>query len=197
MSRERVRPPLALLLSLMVVVAACATPALSGTNLGKRQAPDFTLLDGPTGETVTLSVLRGKVVVLSFLYTACPDTCPLTAEKLRVARAALGADARNVAYVAVSVAPGRDTPEAARRFLRDHRLDGAMYFLIADRAALAAVWSRYGVYAEPQGETLVGHNDAIFLIDKQGRERSLLHSDLDPEVLVRDIRALLAESRLF
>lgn len=193
----RVARALAVLISLAIVLGGCVASALSGTDLGKRPAPDFTLTDGPTGETVSLSALRGKVVVLSFLYTACPDTCPLTAEKLRGARAALGADARDVAYVAVSVAPGRDTPEATRRFLSEHRLDGAMRFLVGDRAALAAVWSKYGVYAEPQGEGLVGHNDAIFLIDRQGRERSLLHSDLDPEILARDLRVLLAESRLF
>lgn len=183
-------------LALVILVLACASPALSGTDLGKTQAPDFTLLDGPTGERFTLSALRGRVVVLAFLYTDCPDVCPITATKFRMARDDLGDAARDVAFVAVSVAPGRDTPEKTRAFLAKHRLTGAMRFLVGDRAQLQAVWAKYFVGAEPQGD-LVGHNDAIFLIDRQGRERALLHSDLDVEVLVRDLRTLLGESRLF
>lgn len=183
-------------LALLLAVLACASPALSGTDLGKTPAPDFTLLDGPTGERVTLSALRGKVVVLSFLYTACPDVCPITAAKFRTARDRLADAARDVAFVAVSVDPQRDTPQATRAFLEKHRLTGSMRFLIGDRAQLQAVWARYFVGAEPQGD-LVGHNDAIFLVDRQGRERALLHSDLDVDVLVRDLRTLLGESRLF
>lgn len=184
------------LLLVALVIASCGGATLAGTDLGKSQAPDFTLLDGPTGERVTLSALRGRVVLLTFLYTSCPDVCPLTAEKLRATRDRLGDAAPGVAFVAVSVDPARDTPEATRRFVDDHRLTGTLRFLIGDRAALAAVWQKYFIGAEPQGN-LVGHNDAIFLIDRQGRERALLHSDADVGTLAGDVRALLDEPRLF
>ncbi len=193
-SLARRAPTLVMIAAL--VVSACTPARLAGTDLGKGPAPDFTLTDGPTGEVVTLSALRGRVIVLSFLYADCPDVCPLTAEKLRAARTALGDAASDLSLVAVSVAPGRDTPDSTRRFLADHRLTGAMRFLIGGGAALAAVWSKYGIAAEPQG-AIVGHNDAIFLIDRQGRERVLLHSDTDPADLLHDLRVLLAERRLF
>lgn len=183
-------------LAAAVLLAACASPPLAGTDLAKRPAPDFALVDGPSGETVSLSALRGRVVVLTFLYTACPDTCPLTAEKLRDARAAVGAAASELQLVAVSVDPARDTPEATREFLRAHRVEGAMRYLVGDRAALARVWAAYGIAAGPTAD-LIAHNDAIYLIDKQGRQRALLHSDVEVPALADSLRILLRESRLF
>lgn len=179
-----------------LLVAACASAPLAGTDLGKRPTPDFTLVDGATGESVSLSALRGEVVVLTFLYARCPDVCPLTAEKLREARAALGDAARDLRLVAVSVDPVGDTPDAVREFVRAHRLEGGLRYLIGDRAALARVWSAYAIAAEPS-ERLVGHNDAIYLIDKQGRQRTLLHSDVEVAALVASLRTLLSEARLF
>ena len=178
------------------MLGSCGSPALAGTDLQKSPAPDFTLTDGPTGDVVALSALRGKVVVLTFLYTNCPDVCPLTAEKLRDARDRVGQPA-DLALVAVSVDPRQDTPQATREFVRAHRLDGAMRFLIGDAAALARVWQVYGIAAIPAEESSVVHNDAIYLIDKQGRERSLLHSDVDVGALAASLRVLLGESRLF
>ncbi len=183
--------------ALLLAAVACSTPTLAGTDLQKRAAPDFTLTDGATGETMSLSALRGRVVVLTFLYTNCPDTCPLTAEKLREARAALGDAAKDLSLVAVSVDPVRDTPATTRDFVRAHRLDGALRFLIGDRASLARVWALYAVGQEPQEDPFVAHSDVIFLIDKQGRGRSLLHSDVDVPTLVASLRALLAEGRFF
>jgi len=147
---------------------------------------------------VTLSALRGKVVILAFLYTNCPDVCPLTAEKLRDARDRLGDSAADLSLVAVSVDPRHDTPMATGTFVRAHRLEGVMRFLIGDQASLARVWQLYGVAAlAADTSSVVGHNDAIFLIDKQGRERSLVHSDIDVDALAASLRILLGESRLF
>src|SRR5258708_19427176 len=71
---------------LAMVLAACASPTLIGTEFTPPQAaPDFTLTDGISGRPITLSEQQGKVVVLSFLYTHCPDVCPLTAEQFRQA----------------------------------------------------------------------------------------------------------------
>jgi protein SCO1/2 len=190
----RMPRPAALLLALLL--AACAPAPLAGTDLQKREAPDFTLTDGPTGDTVSLSALRGRVVVLTFLYTRCPDVCPLTAEKLRQARTGLGAAAEDLRLLAVSVDPAGDTPSATREFVRGHRLEGALRFLVGDRATLARVWAAYGIATESDG-SLVGHNDALYLIDKQGRLRSLLHSDVDAGDLAASLRTLLGESRLF
>ena len=187
---------LAALAMLAVALCGCASPALAGTDLQKRAAPDFTLTDGPTGQPVTLSGLRGKVVVLTFLYTSCADVCPLTAEKLRNARDRVGAPG-DLALVAVSVDPRNDTPQATRDFVHAHRLDGAMRYLVGDEQSLARVWQLYGIAAFAGSGASVEHNDAIYLIDRQGRGRSLVHSDVDIDALASSFRVLLAESRFF
>jgi protein SCO1/2 len=185
---------LAALAFLVIALAACAPAVvrLSGTELGGGEAPDFTLSDGLTGETVTLSSLRGNVVAMAFLYTHCPDVCPLTAAQFRAAQTQLGADAARVRFVAVSVDPEGDTPAAVKAFSAAHALSENWRYLIGPRAALAAVWSSYGVgaFAAPTG-TGVNHNDAIYLIDPQGHEREIVHSDLALTDFIADVRLLL------
>src|SRR5439155_10370813 len=136
---------LAILLLVANAVAACAPAKLEGDLLPGALAPDFTLTDGPTGQTVTLSTLRGQVVLLTFLYTRCPDVCPLTAEIVRMARDQLGDAARSVAFVAVSVDPAGDTPNTTRQFVADHRLEGSLRYLIGSQAALGRIWQEYGI----------------------------------------------------
>ena len=185
-----------LFLMLTVVILACApsTVRLSGTELPAKDAPDFTLTDGLTGETVTLSSLRGTVVAIAFLYTHCPDACPLTAAQFRASQTALGADASRARFVAVSVDPEGDTPAAVKAFSAAHDLKDNWRYLIGPRAALAAVWSAYGVgaFAEPTGMS-VSHNDAIYVIDGRGREREIVHSDITLKDLVTDLRLLIQE----
>lgn len=184
----------ALYLMLIFAIAACAPSAmrLSGTELPAKDAPDFTLTDGLTGETVTLSSLRGNVVAIAFLYTHCPDVCPLTAAQFRATQTMLGADAPRVRFVAVSVDPEGDTPAAVRAFSASHNLKDNWRYLIGPRAVLERVWASYGVgsFADPT-PPFVDHNDAIFVIDPQGRERELVHSDLVVKSFVADLRALL------
>lgn len=191
-----------LALAALLLATACQ-PRLRGTDMGGRPAADFQLLD-QFGRQVALSDFRGRPVVLTFLYTSCPDVCPLTAEKLRLAAAMLGQDAARVGWLAVSTDPARDTVEAAYRFSDVHGLLERWHFLVGDRAQLEAVWKAYyiGVVSEHEAgehrEALapglrVGHTDALFLIDKQGRIRSLLRSDFDHTALADDLRALLRE----
>jgi len=181
-------------LAIVVVLAsfACAPAKLVGDALPAAVAPDFTLNDGATGEVVTLSALAGKVVLLTFLYTACPDACPLTAETIRAARDRLGAKADSVAFIAVSVDPRGDTPAAIRRFNAEHGLTTGFRYLIGPQAALARVWQEYGVAAAPT-DTSVLHSDTIYLIDKHARGRILLHSGVAPADLAADLGILVGE----
>lgn len=179
--------------TLAILLSACTQSArLSGTELDGNAAPDFTLTDGVTGAAVTLSSLRGSAVAIAFLYTHCPDTCPLTASKFRAAQKALGADAAKVHFVAVSVDPEGDTPNDVRTFSAAHELSSNWHYLIGSRAQLAPVWSSYGVgaFSSATGHG-VDHNDAIYVLDPKGRERELVHSDITVTDLVSDLRALL------
>jgi protein SCO1/2 len=177
---------------LAIVLAACSPGKLVGDPLPGAIAPDFTLTDGPTGEVVTLSGLPGQVVLLTFLYTTCPDACPLTAETIRVARDQLGTKAQNVAFIAVSVDPRGDTPATTRRFLSDHGLTTGFRYLIGSQAALARVWQAYGVGAAPSDASVL-HSDTIYLIDKHARGRILLHSGVAPSDLANDLSILVGE----
>ena len=176
---------------LMLVLAACAPTTLDGTDLGAVPAPDFTLTDLLTGTDVTLSSLRPQIVVLSFLYTHCPDSCPLTAERFRAAQAALGADAARVEFVAISVDPVGDTAESVRAFSEDHRLTARWHYLSGTPAHLRGVWALYGIGVVDNGTALVPHNDALYLLDSQGRERVLMHSSAPSETLASNLRSLL------
>lgn len=189
---ERVR--FAPLVALLLVVSCSAAPAhLSGTELSAEPAPDFTLTDGLTGNALTLSTLRGSVVAMAFLYTRCPDVCPITAGQFRAAQKQLGSDASRVRFVAVSVDPDGDTPTAVRQFSAAHDLSANWHYLIGPRAQLQHVWGLYGVGAFAQS-TDVSHNDAIYLIDAKGREREIVHSDTALKDLVSDLRVLLADA---
>ena len=113
-------------------------------------APDFSLTD-QLGQPVSLSDMRGYAVALTFLYTHCPDVCPIVTSQLRDVQIALGEDAARVRFVAVSVDPERDTPDAARKYLERWGLSDGWSFAVGDLESLSAVWASY--YVEPYAET--------------------------------------------
>lgn len=168
---------------------------LKGADLGATPAPNFTLADS-SGATVSLVSLRGHPVVLTFLYTHCPDQCPLTAEKLRAAAQALGTQgAAQVRWVVVSVDPNGDTPASANVFLAAHHLNGTAQYLLGTQAQLAPVWDAYHVAVQPDGDAQamvngVSHTVGVFVLDAQGRERAYLDGTFDPAELAYDLRAL-------
>jgi protein SCO1/2 len=175
--------------------SAAGNNSLLGTDLGGTPAPGFTLAD-QNGATVSLQGLRGHPVVLAFMYTHCPDVCPLTAEKMHLAAQQLGSQANVVEWVGISVDPSGDTPDAAKQFAATHGLTGRLHFLLGSREQLMPVWRSYflvGDESNPQPNQVVDHTGAVYLIDKQGRERVYLDSDFDPTgQLVKDLRILLS-----
>jgi protein SCO1 len=170
---------------------------LRGYDLGGTPAPGFTLRD-QNGAAVSLAALAGRPVVLTFLYTHCPDECPLTAEKLHTTAQALGDRASGVEWLAVSLDPVGDTPQAVRDFVTKHRLTGVVHFLVGSQQQLAPIWSAYHIEVEraaatgstPQAGGL-GHSAAVYLIDARGRERAFYTSEFAPEDLASDLRTLL------
>ena len=173
-----------------LLLCACAPPKLAGTELGATDAPDFTLTDGVSGRAITLSAQRGQVVALTFLYTSCPDVCPLTATRFKATQLELQGDTTRVTFIAVSVDPDGDTPKAVQDFSAVHGLASNWHYLVGGRAQLAPVWAAYGIGVQA-GSNTVTHNDAVYLIDRNGRERVLLHSEDLASDLTNDLRALL------
>jgi protein SCO1/2 len=184
----------ALLLALLT--GACASPApLKGTDLGRTPAPDFRLTD-QNGRAVSLADLRGRVVVLTFLYTHCPDECPLIAEKLHATAGQMGDAMSKVSFVAVSVDPANDTPAAIQAFLRQHQVEGQLTFLNGSPDQLTPVWAAYYIAARANAETAssasVLHSTRVIVIDQAGAERVNFDSDFNPADLTFDVQALLA-----
>ncbi len=188
----------------------------NGTPLSDDSPAPAIELTNQFGEPFSLSDLRGQVVALTFLYTNCPDVCPITTSQLRKAGDELGADADSVAFVAVSVDPARDTAEAAQDYLERWELGGEWRFLVGERDALEPIWKSYYVdpYATTGGETAaptrgavdalsavisakydVVHGAPVFLIDGDGWRRVVHTSPLDIGEMAQDIRALLRERR--
>jgi len=170
---------------------------LQGTNLGGTQAPNFQLTD-QFGKTISLSQFKGKPIILTFLYTHCPDQCPLTAEKLHTVMLNLGSQAQNVAVLAVSTDPQRDTIAAALTFSKAHRMLDYWHYLIGNHSQLSPIWSSYAVYAAPAPTPTttggsVSHTTAIYIIDKQGRERVFLGGDATSAQITADLQILLKE----
>jgi protein SCO1/2 len=190
-----------------VAWARVGTPALHGAVVSP-PAPtyDFRLHD-TDHRAVQLSAFRGKAVVLTFLYTHCPDVCPLTAEKLHETYRRLGGTARKVAFVAVSVDPKGDTPEAIRTFLSTHHVDAELAYLTGSMAELKRVWSYYYVASDAKEASsttapgaapsldLVGHTSIVYIIDPGGNLRVFLPGNFDPKDLATDLKILASAAK--
>jgi len=153
---------------------------------------DFRLRD-QDGRTASLRQYRGRTVVLTFLYSTCRDSCPITASTVGAAVQDAGGD---IPALSVSVDPANDTPDRARRFLARRGLTGRMRFLLGTRAQLRPVWDDYGI--SPQGDKgddgAFEHNAYVLLIDRRGRQRvSFPFGRLTAEGLAHDIRLLERE----
>jgi protein SCO1 len=172
---------------------AAASP-LRGSPLTPPTRPaDFALRD-QDGRLVRLSAQRGRVVVVAFLYTQCPEVCPLIAQNLNTALRRLGGERSRVRVLAVSVDPAGDTRAAVRRYVRAHRLLPEFRYLTGSRSQLARVWRRYHVAVQPGKPDTVDHTAYELLVDPQGRGRALYDARVRAADVVHDVRALTSGS---
>lgn len=171
---------------------AAGSSGLQGSDLGATAAPNFTLTD-QNGQRVSLSQFKGHPIVLTFLYTHCPDQCPLTAERLHSSLVTLGSDSSKVGVIAVSTDPKGDTMQAAQQFTLQHNMQSYWHYLVGTQETLSPVWSSYNVYAQGQQQS-VDHSLAIYIIDKQGHERSYFGgNNFQPDQVTTDLKILLKE----
>ena len=211
---------LALLVAALLLTAcgsAVSEDDFNGTVLTNPDvAPEFDLVN-QFDRPVTLDDFADRVVVLTFLYTNCPDVCPIVTTQLRDTQVALGPDVEDVAFVAVSTDPERDTVSAAHEYLGKWGLVDRWDYLVGDRGRLEPVWKEYFIdpvidprdplaSGSPTPEArgaidtlgseimeryLVIHSAPVFLIDREGIRRVVFTPPLEPEKLAEDIRLLL------
>jgi protein SCO1/2 len=154
-------------------------------------APALKLNDS-LGKPVDLSEFKGKAVLLTFIYTHCPDICPLIVSHLKTAQAELGAKAKDMQIVAVSTDPRGDTPKTAAAFLEEHGMTGKMDYLIGSRAELGKVWKAWNIVANPakSGRDLVEHSALIYGIAANGDVTTLYPANFEPSQIVHDVPLL-------
>jgi protein SCO1/2 len=155
------------------------------------RAPDFALRD-QRGHTVTLAEQRGHWAVVTFLYTHCPDVCPLIAANLNQAIRTPAGRRADLHVLAVSVDPARDTPAAIRRYSRDHRLVPSFSYLIGSRAMLERVWSAYHVAVQPGPRGTVSHSSFEMLVDPKGMMRLIYDATVKSSDVSGDLAKLEA-----
>ncbi|MFN2627093.1 MAG: SCO family protein [Gaiellaceae bacterium] len=173
--------------------APATTPLFRGTVLTPPvRTSGFSLRD-QSGKPVTLAGQRGSFVILAFLYTHCPDVCPLIADQLNLALNRLGPRRRNVRVLAVSVDPRRDTRAAVRRFVAEHRLLPQFRYLMGTRAQLVPVWRAYQL-AAMQASNGVNHSADEMLIDPRGRGRVIYEAGIKAAAVLHDLGLLEARS---
>jgi protein SCO1 len=148
------------------------------------------------GEPINIARYRGKAVLVTFLYTKCPDICPLIATNLGVALSSMGpAKASKVQVVAVSVDPRGDTPKAVAAFLARHGMTGRMQYLIGSAHELARVWKAWNVGSEQDAQQpqFVNHSGLVYGISASGKITTLYAANFAPREIVHDV-PLLASS---
>jgi protein SCO1/2 len=158
------------------------------------QAPPIALRNY-LGQPVNIDQYRGKAVLVTFLYTNCPDVCPLITSNLRVAQNVMGAKVASKAQIiAVSVDPKGDTRKAVAAFLARHEMTGRMQYLIGDAHELARVWKAWGVGSErdAQQPQFINHSGLIYGITASGKRTTLYSASFKPADIAHDV-PLLAE----
>ncbi len=166
--------------------AALLSPALPAPAL---------ILRNYLGQPVNLDAYRGKAVLVTFLYTHCPDVCPLITANLRVAQNLMGPSTSSKAQIiAVSADPRGDTPKAVAAFLARHEMTGRMQYLIGSASQLAPVWKAWGVGSErdKQKPELVNHSGLVYGITASGKRLSIYAANFQPSEIAHDVPLLAA-----
>lgn len=185
----------ALVLSLCIAAAACGrAPEANTTDISGVMPPlAFSMVRANDGVLVHAASYRGKIVLLYFGYTNCPDACPTTLANIAVALKHLGPAADNVRVLFVTVDPARDTLSVLKKYVNAFapQIDG----LRGDDNAIAALARRYRVLysvtpAAPGRAYDVMHADSLFFFDPSGRARLVTLSTRDSAALAAEIKSV-------
>jgi protein SCO1/2 len=203
-ARRTLSVGVALGLALIVLTGGCggtsappkkeSTPTSTGFRGAKAgasgPAPDFALPD-QAGHIVRLSAQRGKIVLLTFLYTNCPDVCPLIASSLNETLRELGRQRDSVRVLAVSTDPVHDTRPAVRRYVATHQLLPGFRYLIGSADELKPIWQAYNILVEQRSPERVLHTTYVLLIDRSGKPRYYYTPHVQAADLLHDLKRLL------
>jgi protein SCO1/2 len=166
-----------------------------GLALSSAEAAPPLALHNYLGTPVNIASYRGEAVLVTFLYTHCPDVCPLIASHLHTALTEMpAAERRELQIIAVSVDPRGDTPNTVSQFLAAHEMTGQMQYLIGSAAVLKAVWKAWGIASAAEASAanpdLVAHSALVYGITAHGKITVIYPSNFTPGEIVHDARIL-------
>lgn len=195
------RPVLLLALAACAALAACGGRPDHLATEDDLSGLDVPLVDQDSAAVTFPGDLSGRPVVLTAVYTHCPDVCLMTMANMTRVRQALGADTARVAFVTVSFDPARDTPTVLRRYAATWKTGPDWRLLTGDSTAVAGLMDRIGVRSEisrrdtlASGEVIyhISHTDKALLLDPEGRVvETYGGSAALPEMVAADARAFL------
>jgi protein SCO1/2 len=193
--------PLALMLSLLLIPSANYGHEAKQNLVERRQVnlaiADFILID-QNGQKFHFKNLRGKVVIVAFAYTTCPDVCPLITAALRQVQTHLSERDRDKSYLlTVTTDPEIDSPKVLAAYAKRYGAElGGWSFLTGDESTLKLVWKSFGVGVKRKARGLVDHTPLTAIVDRNGVMRvAYIGPSPDLQSLLRDIRWSMAESR--
>ena len=160
---------------------------------GSDIARDLRLKDA-SGKPRSLADFRGKVVVVTFGYTHCPDVCPMTLSNLASARKKVGEEGKDVQVLFVTVDPQRDTPQILSEYVP--AFDPTFMGLTGTPDEVTAATKEFRVYAsarpaKPGEEYTVDHSAQMFAFDRSGKLRLVFPPDMQAQAIASDLRILL------
>ncbi len=182
------------LLALVLVEGRNIDPeTAANTAVGASLGGAFTLV-GSEGKPVTDQAFRGKLLLVYFGHTFCPDVCPTTLNNIAQALMQLGTQANAIVPVFISVDPKRDTPAVIGSYVK--AFDPCIIGLTGSTAQIAAVAKEYRVYYAPQpaqnGDYLVDHSSLIYLMDRSGRFLKVFAGSLSGVEMADTIKPFIA-----
>jgi protein SCO1/2 len=167
-------------------------PITTGLNT---KVPDFVLLN-QDGKSFDSATLRGKVVVVNFIFTTCTDVCPLfTAHFAQLQRALKNGPAGDLYFVSITTDPEVDSPKVLKSYALRYGVDFQNWaFLTGTEAQMKQVWKGFGVRVVHKGRGLVQHTSLTTVIDREGVRRfNYFGEKWQLKDLQQDIAALLAK----
>jgi protein SCO1/2 len=165
-----------------------------------RTAPPFALTT-QDDRPLKLADLRGKVVLVSFIFTTCNGSCPATTARLGAVAAELKRqrllENDQVRLVSITLDPKRDTPKALRRYRKLYDIHGDHWsFLTGPVADVDRVKAAWGMWAKPAKDGQLDHPSRVFLLDAQGRVREIYSLEfLKTAWVLEDVRDLVNEAK--
>jgi protein SCO1/2 len=161
-----------------------------------KRAPALGLRNYLGGARVSTGGYRGRALLVTFIYTHCPDVCPLIAANLGVALHVMGPKVASKAQVvAVSVDPRGDTRQTVAAFLKAHGVTGRMLYLTGSAQELAHVWEAWGVGSERDARQpeFVNHSGLVYGVTASGKLTTVYPANFKPAEIAHDAPLLAAQ----